>query len=76
LTVWYSPTGYTCAICGKKKMHGIGIEGKKVDIDVCDDCAGGAVVATVDAKQKAGHWKTKRISKRVKVTAYERGGKR
>jgi hypothetical protein len=34
-------------------MHGIGVEGKKVDVDVCDDCAGGAILLSVEANQRA-----------------------
>lgn len=52
LTVWYEPKGHPCGICGKKSFHGIGVEGKKVDVDVCDDCAGGAVLQSIEANQK------------------------
>lgn len=50
--MWYEPGGQPCGICGKKTTHGIGIEGSKVDVDVCDDCAGGAVLLSVEANQK------------------------
>jgi hypothetical protein len=53
LTVWYEPLGLACAVCGKFKKHGVGIEGKKVDVDVCDDCAGGAILLSVEANQRA-----------------------
>jgi len=105
LNVWCEPKGLECAICGKFKKHGIGIEGPgKIDVDVCDDCAGCQVMLGVDAariarkhiaqgktlheklkamkkekgpwrKKRRGIWRTKTISKRVKVSSYERGGK-
>jgi hypothetical protein len=54
LNVWYEPKGQPCGICGKKKNHGIGIEGPgKIDVDVCDDCAGCQVMLGVDAARIA-----------------------
>lgn len=74
LTVW-GDDAIVCAICGKTRSHGIGVEGYKVDVDVCDDCAGGTIVARLDAMQShrkaKAHWewKTKKVSKQVKVTS-------
>ena len=76
LTVWYEPGGSVCAICGERKHHGIGVENKKDAFDVCDDCAGRLIVAAVKRRQDYGKWVTKKLSKRAKVTAYERGGQR
>lgn len=53
ITVW-GDQEIVCAICGKEKDHGIGIEGQeKIDVDVCDDCAGCQVMLGVDAARIA-----------------------
>lgn len=52
LTVW-GDQDIKCAICHKMKPHGVGVEGAKVDVDVCDDCAGHQIMLGVEANDKA-----------------------
>jgi len=74
LSVWYEPDGLVCAVCGKKKKHGVGIEGKKVDVDVCDDCAAGAVLASVETNQTLDRIKKEKRDCQAKMK--KAGGKR
>jgi len=53
LTIW-GDQDIKCAICGKFKAHGIGIEGPgEIDVDVCDDCAGFQVMVGLEATDRA-----------------------
>jgi ribosome-binding protein aMBF1 (putative translation factor) len=53
MSVWWEPKRLMCAICGRYMDHGVGVEGKTVDIDVCDDCAGAAITVLLGLTKKA-----------------------
>lgn len=76
ITVW-GDQKITCAICGKEKDHGIGIEGPgKIDVDVCDDCIGCQVMLGVDAARIARQHIAQGEKLHAKVQKFRAGGKR
>jgi len=51
-TVWSEPDGLRCSLCGHPSKHGIGIEGKVLDVDICDDCAGTTLAEAMARKAR------------------------
>lgn len=67
----------TCDICKRNKHHGLCVEGAVVDVHICDDCAGRALVSAVreERNRKAAH-KTVGKSARARLPHGSKGGRR